>query len=382
MMSTTAGEAINTNELVEICISKSKPKCSFHLRITLETNFDEISDPFNKLTGNCHSPSFTYPFFGEEESLVLPNSVSANDNILLVIDGSLRAHGAYFLAASCESLEEHCAVIEARLKEFAEKAGFAEEALVRFSNWPAFKETVNAAQSIEFSSSSKIVKLNASVDTAHAQLFQRLQLLLPFYIEAATFIPAHCDPNWSAFLSLSPAGDILALATCYSYFYFPEGLRQRVSQVLVMPGHQHLRNGGKLYGALLDRFRCDEGCKEVCVEDPTDRFERMRGVVEMQIIKKELEEGKQELKEIARVNKIPLMQVRRLNNALAHLKTVKKAKSDSNARLETKKWLLKRFSGELDGLEVTERKAKLDELYEIELEEFIYPVLERIAEDQ
>ena len=296
------------------------------------------------------------------------------DKILLVVDGSTRAHTFYFLAGTDERLEEPCATIEAQLKEFASAAGVE---LTRLSNWLDFKAALANTKSVTFPNAG-INKLAPFSDPLHAALFNRLQLLLPFHIEAATFIAPHSDANWSVFLLLAPEMEILALATCYAYFYFPEGKRHRVSQVLVFPEHQHLRKGVQLYGALMNHFQEDEECHEVCVEDPTDRFERMRGVVELELIREDLLDGKKELKQISREQKIPLMQVRRLNNVLLHQKNDgKKAKLAMDARKETKKWLFKKFGAELDGLEAAERKSKLEELYEVELEEFIYPILER-----
>lgn len=235
-----------------------------------------------------------------------------------------------------------------------------------------------------------LVPLRPSTDAAHAALFQRLQVLLPFYIEAATMINCHSDSNWSIFLLISQSAGVIAFATCYAYFYFPSGFRQRVSQVLVLPEHQHLRHGARLYAAILAHFQADPECHEICVEDPTDRFERMRGAVELPAVKKAtIDEGRTDTKAIAQELKIPLMQVRRLSNVLLHhcVPAAKKTKAaaaaadnDAVARIDTKKWLFKRFAADLDGIEGAERKAKLNELYQVELEEFIYPLLDRVCD--
>lgn len=333
-------------------------------------------DPFDLQETTC--PPYTYPFFGEDEVVQVPASLSSPKILLILCSSFAVGEVGYFLRGNEEALEKHCITIKEKLDEFAAAVNCS---CMRYSSWTEYQSSLALYTACE--GTDGVIKLNEITPDSP---FMRLQILLPFFIEAATFIDPISDANWQVYLTIE-AGEMVAFCTVYHYFCFPSGVRARISQLLVLPGHQNRRKGAQLYGKVTEELRAWPECREICVEEPTDRFERMRGVIEMALVLKaeeEEDEGEDEAL-LAKKLKLPLLQVRRLRNALSHRYLIssesKKAKIDEatekTARLATKKWLLQRFSSELPEAG-EERKEKLSELYEIELEEFILPVLERV----
>ena len=356
-----------------------------------------LENPF----GCGKSPLFTYPFFGEEQliSLIIPpgtsETVLESLEIVLCIDVSLTATAGgaceCFLGVSEESiLKEARGTIEEKLKEMADACDFS----IKFHHsWTEYQASlVGYNQDIVTSVINEgVVELKNSKE--RGSFYNRIQLLLPFFIEAATPIDSR-DPKWTIYLSISTeeSNCVNGLLTAYSYFKFPEGSRVRISQVLVFPRYQGNRLGTKLYRSVTRRLRSAESdCVEICVEDPTDGFERLRGLVDWQeaesagIWQKEADEFNDLIKKM-KLNEEHAVRLINLNKCLhsasipsnpKRFKPVVSPCTDPSTKLrqDVKRWLLKKYRKDLpDGKE--ERIGKLAELYESELIEFIEPLIE------
>jgi histone acetyltransferase 1 len=64
--------------------------------------------------------------------------------------------------------------------------------------------------------------------------------------------------------------------TCYPFYFYPDSLRMRISQFLILPNYQSQGHGGSIYRFLCDKFRSDPTIKEICVEDPSEGFSDLR----------------------------------------------------------------------------------------------------------
>ncbi len=94
---------------------------------------------------------------------------------------------------------------------------------------------------------------------------KRLQPWIMFYIDAASYIDSD-DPNWLYFVlyerhpsesgptSYSVAGFI----TVYQYYGYPQNVRPRVSQMLVLPPFQRMGLGAKLLDTVQKQFWKDD----------------------------------------------------------------------------------------------------------------------------
>lgn len=360
----------------------------------------ELENPF----GCGNSPVFTYPFFGEDQLINLvippgtPESVLESLEIVLCIDISLSAsaeEGCHcYLGVSDEKiLKEARLRIENKLKEMT----LNYFSITFHHSWTEYQSEIVKKQDdcVYEVITDGLVKLFEPLG-----FYNRIQILLPFFIEAATPIDLS-DPKWSIYLSVSnDKSAINGLLTTYSYFKFPEGSRVRISQVLVFPRFQGHRLGTSLYRSVTQYLRKDgNDCVEICVEDPTDGFERLRGLVDYQEAEL-LGIWNESMSETLNINKLSIVKdslikslklneehIERLINLNKCLnspsipsnpKRFKPTSTDSDdtkLRQDIKRWLLKKYKKDLpEGKE--ERIGKLSELYESELIEFIEPLID------
>lgn len=371
----------------------------------------ELENPF----GCGNSPVFTYPFFGEDQLINLvippgtPENVLESLEIVLCIDISLSdsasasAEGAMegchcYLGVSDEKiLKDAMLRIEDKLKEMT----LNYFSITFHHSWIEYQSTIVKQQDdcVYEVISDGLVKLIEPLG-----FYNRIQILLPFFIEAATPIDLS-DPKWSIYLSVSNDKSVInGLLTTYSYFKFPEGSRVRISQVLIFPRFQGHRLGTSLYRSVTQYLRKDgNDCVEICVEDPTDGFERLRGLVDYQeaeilgiwkIINetdifenvKKLSNVKDLLIKSLKLNEEQAERLINLNKCLnsplipsnpKRFKPTSTSADDDATKLrqDVKRWLLKKYKKDLpEGKE--ERIGKLSELYESELIEFIEPLID------
>lgn len=363
----------------------------------------KVENPF----GCGDSPLFTYPFFGEEELIGLsippgtPESVIESLEIVLCLEISLNESKRCFLGISSdEILGEARRKIENKLTEMFQVVG---SEIIFHHSWSEYQnESRTEARTVN------LVNLEGNVHKLinpeeRKSVYDRFQILLPFYIEAATPVDSS-DPKWTIYLNLNETNSrVTGLLTTYSYFKFPEGSRVRISQVLILPRDQGHRLGTNLYKLVTRNLRNDLECAEICVEDPTDGFERLRGLVDWQEAKKMnlfSADGGLDVKEVCKKLKLTAEHAERLNNLTLSIKQscqpqqhqVKRAKLESvdsksteasnsdipestRLRHQIKRWLLKKYLKDLPE-ETGERIKKLAELYETEMEEFIEPLFD------
>lgn len=370
---------VEGNELVQI-LTLSKKEIS------------DLKDPFGCATSA--SPLFTYPFFGEQQivSLSIPSGTSEivldSLEIVVCVCNELVESGACYLGVNDESiLGEARGKIELKLKEMTSNVGANIEF---YHSWSDFQnalyhsDTINGFQLIDCATTSEdnsIVKLlsNNSTFMSRGRYYNCLQLLLPFYIEAATPIDTS-DSKWSIYLQLGDSQSVVTgLLTAYNYFKYPEGTRVRISQVVVFPRYQGKRLGSELYRMVAESLRGEGSeCVEICVEDPTDAFERIRGLVDYKECLKSGVFKDCDIVMMTKMMKFTPEHCERLCLLHKSLRNsdVKRPKLSNNTSLrqEIKRWLLKKYRKDLpEG--AGERIEKLKELYEGEMDEFIEPLI-------
>lgn len=74
-------------------------------------------------------------------------------------------------------------------------------------------------------------------------------------------------------------------ATTYLYYAYPEHLRPRISQMLVLPPFQGIGIGAKILEIIYDKFKGDPKVVDITVEDPSDDFRRIRNYVDAKLCK-------------------------------------------------------------------------------------------------
>lgn len=118
---------------------------------------------------------------------------------------------------------------------------------------------------------------------------RRLQPWIMFFIDAASYID-DADDNWRFFLlferyKTSEGNNQYAVAgytTVYQYYAYPEHMRPRISQMLVLPPFQKQGLGAKLLDTVCKYYWNNPKIVDITVEDPSDDFIRLRDFVDIQ----------------------------------------------------------------------------------------------------
>jgi len=115
---------------------------------------------------------------------------------------------------------------------------------------------------------------------------ERLQTFLLWFVDAASFISTD-DDKWNFYLVFEKyiadgnvAYAIAGYATVYHYFAYPNKIRPRISQMLVMPPFQRCGTGAELLDSIYREYTGDPDILDITVEDPSDSFTRLRDFVD------------------------------------------------------------------------------------------------------
>jgi len=115
---------------------------------------------------------------------------------------------------------------------------------------------------------------------------QRLQTFILWYIDAASFIDAD-DDKWQYFLLFKKIQSgskttyqIVGYTTAYQYYAYPDKIRPRISQMLIMPPHQKQGHGAKLLEIINSHYISDAQAVDINVEDPSEDFVSLRDYID------------------------------------------------------------------------------------------------------
>lgn len=117
---------------------------------------------------------------------------------------------------------------------------------------------------------------------------QKLQGLLLFFVDAASFIDSH-DTKWhyftlhEKFVSVATGTEAYAFVgymTVYDYYAYPDKIRPRISQMLILPPWQGKRHGSTLLQTFYNWALLQPHVLDIAVEDPSEDFQRMRDLTD------------------------------------------------------------------------------------------------------
>ncbi len=69
---------------------------------------------------------------------------------------------------------------------------------------------------------------------------------------------------------------LVGYTTLYPFLYYPDKIRIRLSQFLILPQYHRLGLGSKLYRHVCERILADPDIMELHVEDPSEEFSAFR----------------------------------------------------------------------------------------------------------
>jgi len=124
------------------------------------------------------------------------------------------------------------------------------------------------------------------VDAAWRDYHERIQPFLLFYVDAASYIDVD-DEKWNYYVAYEKYRHdngyryaFVGYMTVYNYYAYPERIRPRVSQVLVLPPFQRQGHGSRLLQCFYNRCYALPEVLDITVEDPSEGFQRMRDCVD------------------------------------------------------------------------------------------------------
>eukprot|EP00118_Oscarella_pearsei_P019169 m.202096 g.202096 ORF g.202096 m.202096 type:complete len:147 (+) comp39604_c0_seq30:610-1050(+) len=77
-----------------------------------------------------------------------------------------------------------------------------------------------------------------------------------------------------------PFYSIAGYATVYHYYAYPDKIRPRISQFLVLPPFQRKSHGAHLLQTIYDNYAQDSNVRDITVEDQSEEFTCLRDFVD------------------------------------------------------------------------------------------------------
>lgn len=265
-----------------------------------------IAEPFH--------PDFTYPIFGEEEAIFGYQDLSIN---LTFAAHDLRPrvdiqHGQKFQAQG----EVRPTDIREALAEFL--PAYAFEPRKQALEAASFKPPGEMIHSYTRRSEKFEIWCASLADPQAKRILENMQILVPMFIEGGTILQLEQDwttRRWKLFLlyqvdeeAHSPHS-LVGYGTSYRVFTFsdrqqtqdlaspdtvesllqpqtsldPLNLpsRERLSQFLILPPHQHAGHGRTLYNTMYTTLTTPHNIVELTIEDPNEAFDDLRDLADL-----------------------------------------------------------------------------------------------------
>ncbi|KMT05786.1 hypothetical protein BVRB_7g166250 [Beta vulgaris subsp. vulgaris] len=124
-------------------------------------------------------------------------------------------------------------------------------------------------------------------DMSAGLLYSRLVPLVLLLVDGSNPIDV-TDSSWEMYVLVQkiadPEGDhqsrLLGFAAAYRFYHYPDSLRLRLSQILVLPPYQQKGYGRHLL-ELLNHVAVSEGAYDLTVEEPVESLQRLRYYIDV-----------------------------------------------------------------------------------------------------
>lgn len=268
-----------------------------------------------RLVGSPHGtdarfqPTFTYPIYGEAETIYGYRGLAIN---LDVASASLVPLLDIKYSAKNESTTAKLDDVEGKIKEFlptdyisASTSSTAQQdfdAVVEHDKgFRPFGEKIHTYTRRKVNKgkgkSNAAASMNSSAlaeDDPDARVFEvyrstwetpgfreyhrRMQLFVLLFIEGASYIQEE-EINWEFFTLYEKVGErwhFMGYTSLYKFWCWPDSSRIRLSQFVILPPYQKQGHGAALYTTVYDQIRQRPSVAELTVEDPSEDFDRLR----------------------------------------------------------------------------------------------------------
>ncbi|KAI9569009.1 acyl-CoA N-acyltransferase [Boletus coccyginus] len=128
-------------------------------------------------------------------------------------------------------------------------------------------------------------------DSGFREYHRRMQIFIPLYIEAGSYINEEED-GWEFVVLFekrkrkdgTATYHFVGYSSLYNFYCFPEKVRLRLSQFLILPPYQRQGHGSELYTAIYNFVVLRPDVSELTVEDPAEAFEDLRDRNDLRIL--------------------------------------------------------------------------------------------------
>ncbi|KAH6918972.1 histone acetyltransferase type B catalytic subunit [Coprinopsis sp. MPI-PUGE-AT-0042] len=261
---------------------------------------------------NFH-PSFTYPIYGEEETIYGYKDLAID---VKFASGSLAQYVSitYRQKLPASTVDDP----EATLKEFippdylTDETTFQKRVAEDATSFNPLGERIYSYNRPSPSAKGKgkgIASTQAldptSEDTVEYEVYhatfdtpgfreyhRRMQLFILLYIEGGSYINED-EEGWE-FMVLVATYHFAGYTSLYSFYHYPEKIRLRLSQFVILTPYQRGGHGSELYKSVYQCVVAQPHIAELSVEDPAEAFEDLRDKNDLQMLlahEKFMEEG-------------------------------------------------------------------------------------------
>lgn len=245
------------------------------------------------------SPVFTYPIFGESETIYGYKDLAMN----LKFDSlSLLPYLSVSWSAKLPAALEEPQIV---LKEYLSSSTLSDIDLWNTSrSESSFRIPGTKVDSFTDTDGNEFTVYKSTfADELTRELHSRMQIFILLFIEAGSYIDM-TDDHWELYMLYHTNNPNLednekknfkpsfaGFCTVYNYFWYKDAasydknngtspytpnIRKRISQFFILPFHQNKRVGSQFFNALFDTFFKDPLIYEISVEDPSEAFDDLR----------------------------------------------------------------------------------------------------------
>uniref|UniRef100_H2ZHA7 Histone acetyltransferase type B catalytic subunit n=1 Tax=Ciona savignyi TaxID=51511 RepID=H2ZHA7_CIOSA len=115
---------------------------------------------------------------------------------------------------------------------------------------------------------------------------ERIESFILWFIDAACFIDSD-DDKWDFYITYEKNADscgttysFVGYSTCYRFYAYPDKIRPRISQVLVLPPYQRQGHCTELIIAIYQQYVSRNDVSDITAEDPSENFQRVRDYID------------------------------------------------------------------------------------------------------
>ncbi|WFD36135.1 histone acetyltransferase [Malassezia cuniculi] len=239
-------------------------------------------------------PEFTYPIFGDAESIFgytgleinlsfASGSLQPSLNVTYDTKNTLTSAKIDDVEGTLHEFLPERLVNESELADIAAKEAGTfcppGEIVARYTHAPRAARGLFSRAPRE----REYVIFHATWDTPRfREWHDAARIFTLFFIEGASYIDAD-ETNWEFYLLYeredTPSGDawhFVGYTSLYRFWCWPDSVRLRLSQFVVLPPYQKQGHGSRLYATVYDRMLADPQVCEFAVEDPSEAFDRLR----------------------------------------------------------------------------------------------------------